>query len=341
MRHQPVFDPCALASKRARPFTTLILLTLVANGHPSRWPFFLLCLWLLAGCQPQPVAMITAEPVTAVAPANPFLGSVLVTALPVSPTMTATAAAVIARPASPTPIPTITPTATAPATNTPTVTPTPTLTPTATPIGPCSRRVPPDDLLTLVTRQYALSRDYEPADLVPLADYFPPDVTLGFPNSVRQVIIPSLQQLIADMQAAGLAPTLISGYRSYAAQSIAWTKWLDREGDRGALLSAPPGRSEHQLGTTVDFGSPELENEFHTYFYKTGEGLWLAEHAHKYGFSLSYPRRALDLTGFYYEPWHFRYIGVEMATYLKEVDMFLTEYQLLTQPQPCVPDNNG
>jgi zinc D-Ala-D-Ala carboxypeptidase len=313
----------------------LSLTAVVPNGHQFWWPLFLLCGWLLTACQTEPVVVITAEAIAVVAPANPLLGSVLVTAVPVPATVTPTK---IAPPPTPTAIPTVTQTATPVATATPTVTATPTITPTATPIGPCSRRVPPDDLLTLVTRQYALSRDYEPADLVPLADYFPPAVTLGFPNSVRQVIVPSLQQLIADMQAAGLAPTLISGYRSYSAQSIAWNKWLAREGDRGAMLSAPPGHSEHQLGTTVDFGSPELENEFHTYFFKTGEGLWLAEHAHKYGFTLSYPRRAFELTGFYYEPWHFRYIGVEMATYLKEVDMFLTEYQLLTQPEPCIPD---
>jgi D-alanyl-D-alanine carboxypeptidase len=82
-------------------------------------------------------------------------------------------------------------------------------------------------------------------------------------------------------------------------------------------------------------GSDDVE--FHTYFYKTSEGIWLAENAHRYGFTLSYPREAFELTGFYYEPWHYRYVGVEMATMLKEIEMFLTEYQLLTQPEPCIP----
>jgi zinc D-Ala-D-Ala carboxypeptidase len=231
----------------------------------------------------------------------------------------------------------MTPSGTPPATSTPVPAATPTITPTATPIGPCSRRLPPDDLLTLVTRQYGLSADYVPADLVPLADYFPARVTLDGPNSVRRVIIVPLRQLIADMETAGLSPTIISGYRSYYSQSVAWSKWLQREGDWGGFVSVPPGHSEHQLGTAVDFGSPELDNEFHTYFYRTGEGLWLAENAHRYGFTLSYPRRAQDLTGIYYEPWHFRYVGVEMATRLLEMDMFLTEYQLLTQPEPCIP----
>jgi len=149
--------------------------------------------------------------------------------------------------------------------------------------------------------------------------------------------------MVEDMQAAGLRLFIISGYRSYASQAIAWNKWLAREGDRGAIVSAPPGHSEHQLGTTVDFGSPELEEivgeeiEFHTYFFRTREGLWLAENAPKYGFTLSYPRQAFDLTGFYYEPWHYRYVGVELATHLHQTGSFLTEYQLLTQEPPCIP----
>ena len=77
--------------------------------------------------------------------------------------------------------------------------------------------------------------------------------------------------------------------------------------------------------------------EFHTYFYLTSEGQWLLEHAHEYGFTLSFPREAFELTGFYYEPWHYRYVGTEMAGFLQEVGMSLTEYQLLNSPPPCIP----
>lgn len=204
--------------------------------------------------------------------------------------------------------------------------------------------MPEDDLFTIVTQTYGLSRDYEPADLVPLSDYLPVTVTLGYPTEVRRVVVEPLVQLIDDMHASGLRPTVNSGYRSYSAQVIAWNKWLGNQPETAAVFSAQPGHSEHQLGTTVDFGSPELPDivgiedvEFHTYFYQTSEGIWLAENAHRYGFTLSYPREAFELTGFYYEPWHYRYVGEEMATMLKEIDMFLTEYQLLTQPEPCIP----
>lgn len=204
--------------------------------------------------------------------------------------------------------------------------------------------MPADDLLALVTLDYGLSRDFAPADLVPLAGYFSPEITLGYPNEVRQIIIGPLVDMISAMKAAGLQPTIISGYRSYATQAIAWNKWLQREPDRASILSAPPGFSEHQLGTTIDFGSPELPEivgqediQFHTYFYQTSEGMWLAENAHRFGFTLSYPREAFDLTGFYYEPWHYRYVGVELASKLKRTSSFLAEYLFENRPAPCVP----
>lgn len=196
-----------------------------------------------------------------------------------------------------------------------------------------------------MTLTYGLSRDYAPQDLVPLSDYFSSDVTLGYPTEIRRVIAEPLAAMIGEMQAAGLRPTIISGYRSYSAQAIARQKWLEKEPERANILSAPPGFSEHQLGTVLDFGSPELAEivgqddiEFHTYFYKTSEGIWLAENAHRFGFVLSYSREASEVTGFFYEPWHYRYVGVDMATTLKDMGRSLTEFQLATELPPCVPD---
>jgi D-alanyl-D-alanine carboxypeptidase len=230
---------------------------------------------------------------------------------------------------------------------TPSPVPTASITPSPTPNReiPCSQRIPDNGLLTIVTLTYGLSRDYEPAGLVPLSGYLPSDVTLGYPTQLRHVVINPLVKMIADMQAAGLAPVIISGYRSYSAQAIARQKWAEAEPDRVNILSAPPGFSEHQLGTVVDFGSPELAEivgqkdiEFHTYFYKTSEGAWLLENAHKYGFTLSYPFEATEITGFFYEPWHYRYVGVEMATFLHDAGVSLTEHQLAVEPPPCIPD---
>ncbi len=290
------------------------------------WLAAMMGLFVLTGCGVE--TAVSLPPLPTLAPTG------LATAVPTLPPPSIDAATAVAE------LPTSTPEPTA--TATPTATPSPT--PTATPIGLCTNRMPNDDLFTIVTQTYGLSREYAPQDLALLTDYLSVDVTLGYPNQLRQVALAPLLQMIADMQAAGLQPFIISGYRSYASQAISWEKWNREEPDRAAILSARPGHSEHQLGTTVDFGSPELAEvtgiediEFHTYFYLTREGVWLAENAHRYGFTLSYPRGAQELTGFFYEPWHYRYVGEEMATFLHESGVYLTEYQLLNQPEPCIP----
>lgn len=311
--------------------------------------FFIIML-LLVGCQPTtavptlvPIAQIPMALNTAVSPPNP----------PPTPD--------IPMPDTPTPLPTTTavsPTTTFPATYTPLPTETgiptnvPTVTRTLVPIPTtqitttlrCEDRMPDGDLFIIVTKTYGISREYEPPDLIDINDIFPYEVTLGYQTSIRELMHEPLQNMVNDMIASGLQPQILSGYRSSVAQSIAFDKWVQEYPDRASILSAPPGHSEHQLGLTVDFGSPELPDivgdptiQFHTYFYMTSESIWLAENAHRYGFTLSYPREAFELTGFVYEPWHYRYVGVDMATRLKELGITLTELQLSTQPPPCIP----
>lgn len=207
--------------------------------------------------------------------------------------------------------------------------------------------MPGNELLTIVTLTYGLSRDFVPDGLVNLSDYLSNDVTLGYPTQLRRLAVGPLVDMIEAMHAEGLEPVIISGYRSYSAQAIARQKWAEKEPDRVNILSAPAGFSEHQLGTVIDFGSPELTDlvgvediEFHTYFYKTSEGTWLLDNAHKYGFTLSYPFEATEVTGFFYEPWHYRYVGEEMATLLREEGVSLTEHQLASEPPPCIPDQS-
>lgn len=299
----------------------------------SRFTILFMLVTLATGCS----TTATVEPVTlqqaaTAAATNTPVPAVVSTGLPPTPTAP----------------PTSTATATPLVTPTPTSTPEPTPTPTPDRTIACSERLLDDSLLAVVTLTYGLSRDYEPPDLVPLSDYLSSDVTLGYPTELRAIAVGPLVRMIADMHAAGLDPKIISGYRSYSAQAIARQKWAEKEPERVGILSAPPGFSEHQLGTVVDFGSPELpaivgqeDIEFHTWFYRTSEGIWLLENAHNYGFTLSYPFEATDVTGFFYEPWHFRYVGVETAQLLHEAGLSLTEYQLANEPPPCVPDNQS
>ena len=236
------------------------------------------------------------------------------------------------RPTNP-PLPTATPKPTLMPTATATIRPT--VTPTPTPIPLCHGRLFTDDLLTLVTRDYPLNKDFIPTDLERIDQYFPNSITFGYETKVRAIILPSLKQLIKDMQTAGLHPTIISGYRSYLHQTGTWERWKKIIPDRVRGLSATPGTSEHQLGTTIDFGSPEINNRFIPQFATTSEGAWLLANAHRYGFTMSYPEDAFEITQFYYEPWHYRYVGEALATELKEKGMSLTQYQLETRPIPC------
>ncbi|MEM8859438.1 MAG: M15 family metallopeptidase [Chloroflexota bacterium] len=291
---------------------------------------FVCLVWLLSSCTTpeQEVAQLQATntPLPTLAP-------------------TSTNVPVISQPATPTAVPTITPSPTPTNTPTPTHTPTPTPTPTK---AACSDRMPdPEDLLVVVTQNFGLSRGYKPPNLVPINTIFDHTITLGYPTEVREELIQPLDSMVSDMLGLGLEPYIISGYRSYAVQEKAYAKWAEQEPDRVGILSARPGHSEHQLGTTVDFGSYNLHEyiddsfdddlQFHTYFFKTPEGDWLINNAHLYGFTLSYPRSAQEVTGFYYEPWHFRYVGIANSTIFYEAGVSLTEYQLNQDPEPCIP----
>ncbi len=215
---------------------------------------------------------------------------------------------------------------------------------TTVPLVPCDERMPGGDLHAIVSTTYGISGDYVPEDLVLLTEHLPYSVSVGYPSEVRQVVLQPLVEMTNDMIAAGLQPQVLSGYRSFAAQAIAWDKWNRLYPERAHIISARPGYSEHQLGTVVDFGSPELPGlvgqpgiQFHTDFIKTSEGAWLAENAHKYGFTLSFTLQAFETTGFYYEPWHYRYVGKSMAAQLYEQQLTLTEYRLAHEPPPCIP----
>ena len=240
--------------------------------------------------------------------------------------------------------PTILPSPSPSPTPLPTLFPLPALDPQAT-LVPCDKRRPAvDDLFAEVSDSYGLDPNYVPADLVKLGYYLPGRVSL--PDMLlRQPAAQALGKLVKAMLADGLAPTVLSSYRSYFEQAVAHQRWVVEDPAHADEISAMPGHSEHQLGTVVDFGSPELAaltgsttDPFSTLFDQTGEGRWLAQDAYKYGFSMSSPPGARNLTGLAYEPWHYRYVGVDMAAYLQASGYHLNEYLLKVRPvMPCLP----
>ncbi len=224
------------------------------------------------------------------------------------------------------------------------ITPTPTVPPTATQIpgatltaiyqADCGLypQVPPD-LLTIVSKDVGLPRDFQPADLaiVPLN----PKNTAFNPIPLRRVVNQPLLDMLDAMNQAGLSIWVMSGYRSYTEQQLAFEKWQRLYPDRAADISAVPGHSEHQLGVVVDFSTPymdKLYNDFfHVNFSITPEGQWLSKQAAYYGFTLSYPAWGTQITGYAWEPWHYRYVGI-LAQELFRRNITLTQYM-----QECAP----
>lgn len=145
-------------------------------------------------------------------------------------------------------------------------------------------------------------------------------------RSVRGVVMADLRRLSAAAQAAGVDVRVGSGYRSYATQSVLYNSYVRQHGKAAAdRFSARPGTSEHQSGLVIDFDSEGGRCWVDTCFESLAAGRWLAAHAHEYGFHLRYQKGKEAVTGFMYEPWHFRYVGVELARALYQSGLTLEE----------------
>ena len=138
-------------------------------------------------------------------------------------------------------------------------------------------------------------------------------------------ILPEAQTAFDTMRAAakeeGLTLKIVSGYRSYQKQDKVYHNYAARDGAALAdRYSARAGSSEHQTGYAMDINSVRQS------FAETKEGKWLAAHCAEYGFILRYPKDKEAETGFMYEPWHIRYLGVELAQKITESGLCLEEY---------------
>ena len=167
--------------------------------------------------------------------------------------------------------------------------------------------------------------------------YVPPLASLNLPGGgqMRPEAAAALTQLFTDYQAqSGAQLKVISAYRSYNVQVSTYNGWVSRLGQAQAdRQSARPGFSEHQTGLAVDINTGSDQG-----FGATPAGMWLAANAYKYGFIVRYPDGLESVTGYEYEPWHVRYIGVALAT-----EMHDTGVQTLEQffGLPAAPDYLG
>lgn len=184
-------------------------------------------------------------------------------------------------------------------------------------------------LLAVVTKQTTLGK-YAPDDLVRVPDEMKHH---DYPYELREEAYNHLREMWEEAREDGVTLSIVSAYRSYGTQREIFKNNVARHGgdeEKANLFSARPGQSEHQLGTAVDFTAPGAY--LCETFAGTEPGLWLAKNAHRYGFALSYPKNSQEITGYIYEPWHYRYIGVENARAWKESGLVLTQF-LEQQPQ--------
>lgn len=155
--------------------------------------------------------------------------------------------------------------------------------------------------------------DFVPPDLVPV-----PVAYTNAPSLRREAADAAVAVVQAARDEAGLELLSLSAYRSYGVQVSVYNGVVAQQGQQAAdLVSARPGHSEHQTGLAIDFGSQPQVCSLQPCFGETPHGIWLAENAHRFGFVLRYPDGATPVTGFSYEPWHFRYVGLELAAEMR------------------------
>jgi len=182
----------------------------------------------------------------------------------------------------------------------------------------------PEEIEALTNKELSLPPDYEPEDLVQ------PNVVWGPVSNYRYLRVEAAEAL-EDLFNSALEEEITlygrTGYRSYQAQEEIFVNFVNNHGyEEARTFSAKPGQSEHQTGLAMDITSESVDYRLSGDFGDTVEGQWVAENAHNYGFIIRYPRDKEEITGYIYEPWHLRYVGVDLATEIYESGLTMEEY---------------
>ncbi len=173
--------------------------------------------------------------------------------------------------------------------------------------------------LMLVNKYYQLPKSYTPKKIVAIASQYAYD-----DNSISEEVYTMYKKMWNAAKEKDLTLIVTSSYRDYESQEGVWNSLADSYGDSKAdARAARAGHSEHQTGLTLDIVTYDsYNNEFD----QTEEFKWLQKNAHKYGFILRYPKDKEDITGYSYESWHYRYVGVDVATKIHNLGITYDEY---------------
>ena len=181
-----------------------------------------------------------------------------------------------------------------------------------------------DEYLLLVNRIHQLNRNYIPLDL----EYVNVSVdVVDEKKFMRKEAAVNLRHMFSDALRQGCSLMAISGFRSYNRQKEIYENSIATKGELYAKkYIANPGTSEHQTGLAMDVSSLEMNGELEEEFSYTKEGRWVKMNAYKYGFIIRYPLGSENITGYGYEPWHYRYVGIDIATKIYTENITFEEY---------------
>lgn len=167
---------------------------------------------------------------------------------------------------------------------------------------------PIDSYLRLTAKNTESLGTYVPADLEDLGSSY--SIRSGEPGMLRHEAAAAFRRMVTAAAADGVTIRLVSGYRSCWTQRVVFENHVLTMGlEQAQRFSARPGQSEHQLGLAADIGGPSTDYSLTQSFGETSEGAWLRQNAWNFGFVLSYPDGKESVTGYAYEPWHWRFIG--------------------------------
>lgn len=184
-----------------------------------------------------------------------------------------------------------------------------------------------NSITALVNKERYLPNNYIPEDLsyVEVKNVCPNDDA----RKLRREAANFLKELFNEASSIGLKLYACSGYRSYERQKQIFEEYSEIDGEEETnRFSAKPGTSEHQTGLCMDVTCESVNFELSSSFEDTEEGKFILLHAHKYGFIIRYPKGKESITGYIYEPWHIRYLGIETAIKVNESGLTYDEYYM-------------